>query len=164
MKHKRNKWYTIQLLTTVDQCWPSLFVAINISWPTSSVCMLSLMPYSMENPSGQFRPAVPAILPPSLLCPCLLSRAYAEHVSIPEHRNLKIPWLRVGAAEQQLKHRCVINVLHRFNLKQSTVPATRKEINSIPYKHRTGNWFHVSQGMKRERNRAWMHTFSIAVI
>ncbi|KAF1441678.1 V-type proton ATPase subunit S1, partial [Spheniscus demersus] len=38
---------------------------------------------------------------------------------------------------QQLKHRCVINIVLTLNPKHSTVPATRKKINSIPVETRT---------------------------
>lgn len=63
---------------------------------------------------------------------------YYKHKSAPtlagQYEKLKRPWLGASAALQQLKYQCVILILKP---KHSTVPATRKKINSVPAKTRT---------------------------
>ena len=51
-----------------------------------------------------------------------------------QHNRLKSPWLSVSPALQQLKHQCVISIILILIPKHSTIPATRKKINTIPAK------------------------------
>lgn len=93
IKLKRNKWCTLEFLTT---CWPkpSLSPSSDQHLPPS-VHLLNMTFYGMEYPF------VLAMLPPSYLCLC----------SLAEHGKLKISWFRVSSAQHQLKHQCVINTL-----------------------------------------------------
>ena len=101
------------------------------------IYILGMMFYGMEYPFGWFGSAVLALLPPSFLHTCLLA----------EHRKLKNPWLKISATQQQLKHQRVINIILTLNSKHSTVPATKKKINSIPAKTRT------REKLKKQRKR-----------
>ena len=87
----------------------------------------SITSYCMEYPFGQFVSAVMAMLPPSFLCTSFLA----------EHGKLQSPWLSVSTAQQQLKHQCIINIMLILNPKHSTIPATRKKINSVPAENKT---------------------------
>jgi len=85
--------------------------------------VLGLMPRGTEYPLGQLGSAVPAVSPPSFCCsPSLLAAG--------------VVWEAEEAltVQQQQKHHRVITL----NLKHSTIPATRKKINSNPAETRTG--------------------------
>lgn len=49
-----------------------------------------------------------------------------------QYEKLKNPWLSISTAQQQLKHRCVINIILTLNPKHITVLA-----NSVPAETRT---------------------------
>ena len=67
----------------------------------------------------------------SWLCPlpasCASGRAW----------NAKKSLASINITQQQLKHQCVINIILMLNPKHSTIPATKKKINSIPAKTST---------------------------
>ena len=54
-----------------------------------------------------------------------------------QSKKLENPWLSVSTALQQLKHQCDINIILILNPKHSTLPATRRKINSILAEART---------------------------
>ena len=94
---------------------------------SSPVYILGMTFHGMEYPFGQLGSAAPAVLPPRFLHTCLLA----------EHGKLKSPWPKISATQQQLKHRNVINIILTLNPKHSTVPATKKKVNSVPAETRT---------------------------
>lgn len=92
---------------------------------------LGIMSRGMEYPFGQFRSGVLAMSPHSFLCTC----------SLADHGKRKSPWLGVSTTQQQLKFQCVINIILIFcifNTEQSTMPATKKKIHSMPAETRAG--------------------------
>ena len=121
MKHMvvRTKQLIISLysVTTVPEHAP-------LSFLFPQLYTLSMMPYGMEYPFGQLGSAVPAVSPPSFLCPPAL-------------------WCEAGWCEKQgrlwlCKHcsagmKTFLYYQHCFQHKSKTEPilATMKEINSI---------------------------------
>lgn len=87
---------------------------------------LSIMPCDMEFPFGLMGSAVPAVSPSNFLCP-------PAHLLVGWGEEQKRPWLNVSTAQQQQKYQCV-NFIRILNSKHSTVPSTRKKVNSIPAK------------------------------
>lgn len=111
-----------------DQCPACPWWAVSNSWTTSPVNALTMMLHGMEYPFGKFGSAVLTGLPTSFLCTS----------SLPEHGKLKNPGFRVSTAQQQPKYQCVTSIILILNPKHSTVPATKKKINSpIPAGSRT---------------------------
>ena len=70
------------------------------------------------------RVGCPGYAPSQLLVHLLAGRAWETEKSL-------------SATQQQLNHERVINSILTLNPKHSTVPATKKKINSIPAKTRT---------------------------
>lgn len=69
----------------------------------------------------------------SLSASCeLLASSLTRHLE-----KLKSPWVSVTAAQQQLKDKCVINVIFVLNPKYNTIQAIRKKDNCIPAETRT---------------------------
>lgn len=59
------------------------------------------------------------------------------HFQLAEHGILQNPFLEVNMTQQQIKHQHVTGNNLILNPKHRTIPATRKEINSIPGEIRT---------------------------
>ena len=72
----------------------------------------------------------------SWLCPLPTSCAPPAFL-LAGHEKLKNPWLGLNATGDNWKHQCVINILLILNPKHSTIPATRKKINSVLAETRT---------------------------
>jgi len=89
--------------------------------PSCPQLYMSVTPRGLGYPLGRCGSAVPAVSPPSFLCPpsLLVGRPARE-----AEQSL--------TAHQQLRHQCVINILLILNPNHSTTPATRKKINSVP--------------------------------
>jgi len=63
------------------------------------------------------------------------------------------------AAYQQLKHQCINNILLTLNQKHSTIPATKKKINSTPAETTTVSTpYSIHKGWKKQK---WQHLQSI---
>lgn len=83
------------------------------------------MSYGMRYPFGQLGSAVLVLsLPSSLYSPSLPLLAGQQE-------KLKCLWCTVSTAQQQQKHQCAINIVLILNPKHSTIPGTRKKVNSI---------------------------------
>lgn len=109
-------------------------------WPaaetgTSPVCTLSTMLRARKYSFGHFGSAVLALPPPKLLCTSLVA----------EQGKPRSPWLKLSTTEQQLKHRCGINIILILSPTYNTVATTRKKINSIPVKTRTPYYFPIQE-------------------
>lgn len=69
------------------------------------------------------------VFPSNLSCTSnLLTRGESE-------KQRRSCWHRSNAAQPQLKHQCVISVVLVTNLRQSSLWAAMKKINSIPARH-----------------------------
>ena len=68
-----------------------------------------------------------------LFCLCRLPASCAPPASslVGNYKKLKSPWLGVSTAQQQLTLQCVINIILILYPKHSTIPVTRRKINSI---------------------------------
>ena len=89
--------------------------------PGTLYLLFSMMTHSMKYPFGHFGSAVLSLYFPSFLCASSLLSCQGS----------------VSSAQQQLKHQCDINITDIVNPKHSTIPTTRKNINSIPDEART---------------------------
>ena len=87
---------------------------------------------------------------PSQLCPLPAPCAPPASSLVGWCEEQKRPWLCVSAAQQQLKHPCVINIIFILNPKHSTIPVSRKKINFIPAKTRTA-WLHIPNSLLQNR-------------
>lgn len=68
---------------------------------------------------------------------CSDSATFLCTSSLTQHEPLKVFGLVLSTAQQQPKLQCVISIILALNPKYSSVPATRKKMNSIPAKTRT---------------------------
>lgn len=121
-----------------DKCLPP---ANNQTWSSSSslhriplsqvglYLLFSMIPHGVGHPFDQFGSVVLALSHPSLL-------------PTGQCEKLKILWLNRSTAEQQLKHRCVTNIILNLNPKDSTILTSRKKINSVAAKTRTRSNLH----------------------
>ena len=108
---------TKQLLRA-DLC-PAGPRAVATAWPTphSFRSLFCMVLYVMEYPFGQFSSAAPVLSPPSSFCPpAPLTDRTVQEVGT----SLAL----YSTAQQQLKHRCVINIIFLPEPKCSIVPDT----------------------------------------
>lgn len=119
----------MQLLTTQRQM-PSLFSSRSPWQAFPPGYRLSMTSPPVEYPLGQFRSAVPAVPPPSFLCP-------PDHSLVSWCEKPKSPWLKVRSTSQELIHQCVINLMLILNLKHGIISATRKKpaLSQLKPKH-----------------------------
>ena len=73
----------------------------------------------------------------SCLCPLPAFCAPPAFSLAGYHEKLKRPWLSVSTALQQVEHQCVFSIILILNPKHTTMPTTRRKINSVPAKIKT---------------------------
>lgn len=84
------------------------------------VLLFHVIPYGIEYPFGQFGSAV-------LFFPLPGCCASPDSMLAGQCETMKIPWISVSTAEQQLKYHCLINIVFHLNPnKASYQPLWRK--------------------------------------
>ena len=123
------KWCAEQLLTTCRPT-PSQSLSSDPPTPTPPVSILDVTSHGMEYPVGQFGSGALAVSCANFLCPSSSLAGWAWEAE-------KNPWLQTKHYLAATDNISVTNILLILNSKHSTVPATRKTINSIPAETRT---------------------------
>lgn len=120
---KRNKGCTVQLVTT---CWPEPSASLSGDQPPPQTIPPNLYSDSMEYPFVQFRSPVLAVLPPNVSCTS----------SLVEHGNWKVFDSGWALLSNNLNF-SVLSTFFSLNPEHSTVPVTRKKMNTAPAETRT---------------------------
>lgn len=86
-------------------------------------------PRGIRYPFGLFESAALVLSPHS-------SSHTPSSIVAGQWEELKRPWIYVKTALQQLKHKCVVNIVLTLDPNQRTISPTRKKTNSVPAESR----------------------------